>query len=58
MEGTLEETLARVEREMLIEALKNSKGNKASAARELGITERLMGLRVKHHNIEPRQYKA
>jgi len=57
MEGTLEETLARVEREMLIEALKNSKGNKASAARELGISERLMGLRVKAHNIEPKQYK-
>ena len=58
MSGTLEETLFRVEHEMLIEALKNSKGNRASAARELGITERLMGLRVKTHNIEPRSYKA
>jgi Nif-specific regulatory protein len=58
MTGTLEETMFRVEHEMLIEALKNSKGNRASAARELGITERLMGLRVKTHNIEPRAYKS
>ena len=29
-----------------------------AAARELGITERLMGLRVKTHNIEPRSYKS
>lgn len=57
MSGTLEDTLDRVEREILIEALKNSRGNKAMAARELGITERLMGLRVKKHGIEPRQYR-
>ncbi len=58
MEGKLEETLRRVEREMLIEALKNSKGNKAKAARELGISERLMGLRVRAHDIEPKQYRV
>ncbi|MCP4589475.1 MAG: hypothetical protein GY842_01895, partial [bacterium] len=51
MKGTLEDSLARVEREMLVEALKNARGNKAKAARELGITERLMGLRVKKHDI-------
>jgi len=58
MKGTLEETLARVEREMLIEALKNARGNKARAARELGITERLMGLRVQKYDIDPKQYRA
>ena len=58
MSGTLEETMFRVEHEMLVEALKNSKGNRAMAARELGITERLMGLRVKTHNIDPRTYKS
>jgi len=58
MSGTLEETMFRVEHEMLVEALKNAKGNRAMAARELGITERLMGLRVKTHNIEPRTYKS
>jgi len=58
MGGTLDETLFRVEREMIIEALKNARGNKARAARELGITERLMGLRVRKHDIQPRQYKV
>jgi Nif-specific regulatory protein len=58
MTGTLEETMYRVEREMIIEALKNSSGNKAEAARDLGITERLMGLRVKKFDINPRDYRA
>jgi Nif-specific regulatory protein len=57
MKGKLEETLERVEREMIIEALKNAKGNKAKAARELGITERIMGLRVEKLGINPTQYK-
>jgi Nif-specific regulatory protein len=54
---TLEEAMARVERELLVEALKNARGNKARAARDLGITERIMGLRVEKHGIEPRQYR-
>jgi Nif-specific regulatory protein len=58
MPGTLEDTLLRVEKEMIIECLKSARGNKARAARELGITERLMGLRVRKHAIEPRQYKV
>jgi len=58
MKGQLQETLDRVEREMLIEALKNARGNKAKAARELGISERLMGLRVHKHDVEPKQYRV
>ncbi len=50
-------TLARVEREMIVEALRASKGNKAKAARALGISERLMGLRVKKHAIDPRDFR-
>ena len=57
MQGKLEDTLRQVEREMIIEALKNARGNKARAARELGISERLMGLRVKRQAIDPRQYR-
>ena len=58
MTGTLEETLYRVEGEMVVEALKKSFGNKAEAARELGITERLMGLRVNKFGLTPRDYRA
>jgi Nif-specific regulatory protein len=55
--GNLEATLDSVEREMLIEALKTSRGNMAKAARALGITERLMGLRVSKHGIDPRRFR-
>ena len=58
MKGTLEETMDRVEREMLVEALKNSRGNKAKAAQTLGITERVMGLRVEKHGIDSREFKS
>jgi len=58
IKGTLEDTLARVERELLIEALKDARGNKARAARQLGISERLMGLRVNKHGIDAARYKT
>jgi len=58
IKGTLEEAMDRVEREMIIEALKDVRGNKAKAARALGITERIMGLRVQRHGIDPRKYRS
>ncbi|MCK5863384.1 MAG: nif-specific transcriptional activator NifA [Candidatus Hydrogenedentes bacterium] len=58
IKGTLEETLERMEREMIVEALKDTKGNKAKAARQLGVSERLMGLRVEKHTIDPKRYKT
>ena len=50
--GTLQATLDAVEREMIVEALKASRGKMAGAARRLGITERQMGLRIKKYGIE------
>lgn len=55
---TLQATLDAVEREMIIKALRASGGNMAQAARDLGITERVMGLRVKKHNLQPRKYRT
>jgi len=52
---TLPATLDNVERELLLDALKSSRGNQAKAARTLGISERLMGLRVRKHGIQPSQ---
>lgn len=57
-EDTLDATLDRIESEMIIEVLKRTRGNKARAARELGLTERVMGLRVEKHKIDPRKYRA
>ena len=56
--GGLEEQLQAVERELVLDALKSSRGNVAAAARELGVTERILGLRVVKYAIEPRRFKV
>lgn len=55
---TLQEALDNLERELILDALKSTKGNMAKAAKLLGITERIMGLRVQKHRIDPRVYRA
>jgi Nif-specific regulatory protein len=56
--GPLQAALDNVEREMIIEALKTARGNMAKASQTLGITERLMGLRVRKHGIEPKRFRS
>jgi len=53
----LETALNAFEREMIIEELKITRGNLAQAARQLGLTERIMGLRVKKFGINPRGFR-
>jgi len=53
--GTLQDMLAALENQMIIDALKRCRGNMAAAARVLGLTERVMGLRVTKFGIDPRQ---
>jgi Nif-specific regulatory protein len=50
--GSLEEKVARVEKESIVEALKESRGNMALAARSLGITERVIALRARSYGID------
>jgi Nif-specific regulatory protein len=54
---TLQAALDSVEKEMLVEALKCHRGIMAKAARQLGLTERTIGLRVKAHDIDPRRFR-
>lgn len=49
--ATLEAALSRLEKKLILDALKISGGNMAAAARSLGITERQMGIRVHHYAI-------
>ncbi len=56
--ATLEAALSRLEKELIIEALKIEKGNMAAASRRLGVTERQIGLRVHHYSINWRLYRA
>jgi Nif-specific regulatory protein len=55
---TLDAALSRLEKELIVEALKISDGNMAAAARRLGISERQMGLRVHHYGINWRLYRS
>jgi len=55
--GSLSATMTNVEREIIVDELKRSRGNMAKAARSLGITERMIGLRVVKYGIDPGQFK-
>lgn len=56
--GTLPEALDNLEKNLILDALKTARGNKAKAARELGISERLMGIRVEKHGIDHRRFRG
>ncbi len=45
-----------LEREIIIEALKLHKGHQGKAAADIGITERIMGYKIKKYAIEPKIY--
>ncbi len=55
--GGLAAALENLEREMILDALKSSRGNLARAARQLGLTERVIGLRVRKFGIDPRRFR-
>jgi Nif-specific regulatory protein len=55
--GTLESAVAALEHEMIVAALKETDGNMAAAARQLGVSERIMGLRVKRYGVEIDRFK-
>jgi Nif-specific regulatory protein len=50
--GRLASNLAGVERELILEALKSCLGNMAMAAKAIGVSERIMGLRVRKYGID------
>ena len=54
---TLKEALERLELDMLYEALKDNKGNMRLAARQLGITERQIGLRMGRYQLEYKDFR-
>jgi Nif-specific regulatory protein len=49
--------MAKLEKDIIAEELRRSRGNMARAARTLGITERMMGLRVAKYEIDPTRFK-
>jgi len=55
---SLDAKLQAVEYEMIVEALKTHKGNMTEAARELGLTRRIMGLRMTKYEISYKPYRS
>lgn len=56
--GGLQAALDNLEREMIFDVLKSTQGNLSKAAKLLGITERIMGLRVNKHGIDLKQFRG
>jgi Nif-specific regulatory protein len=53
----LEAKINAVEYEMIVEALKTHKGNTTEAARELGLTRRILGLRMEKHGLAYKNFR-
>lgn len=53
----LDSALSALEHEMIVDALKNTGGNMARAAQLLGISERIIGLRIKKYNIDTKRFR-
>ncbi|MFO7963256.1 MAG: sigma 54-interacting transcriptional regulator [Desulfobacterales bacterium] len=54
---SLEDAVARLEREMIIDALKNTRGNTTKAARLLDTTIRKFNYKAKRYNVDYRLYR-
>ena len=52
------ETIARVEQEFIVDALKNARGNIHQAARDLGITYRIIYYKMKKYGIDHRRFAS
>jgi Nif-specific regulatory protein len=47
-----------LEREMILEALKSTKGHQGNAAKQLGITLRMLGYKILKYGIDPKVYAS
>ena len=56
--GSFETMMSAYEREILVEALKNTYGNVAQCARMLGTTQRIFAYRLRKLGIKPSQFKT
>jgi Nif-specific regulatory protein len=56
--GTMQDELDNLERDLIMDALKTTRGNMVKAAKILGISERIMGLRTKKYNIDAKRFRG
>ncbi|MDR1656726.1 MAG: sigma 54-interacting transcriptional regulator [Deltaproteobacteria bacterium] len=55
---SLDDRLASIEYDMLVETLRRSQGNTTEAAKSLGLTRRTIGLRMKRFGLTYRQFRT
>ena len=55
--GPLNAALDALEQEMIVDAIKQVGGNISKAAQDLGLTERILGLRIRKYGIDPKRFK-
>ena len=51
---SLTETIENMEKEVIVDALKKNAGQQRNTAKELGITERILGYKIKKYKILPK----
>lgn len=56
--GSLSERVAAFERDLIVDALKSSRGNVAAAARTLQSTQRILGYKIRQYQIEAKKYST
>jgi len=54
----LDSAVANYEKELILDALKATRGNRAKAARLLLTTERIIGYKIQKYDIDVKRFKA
>jgi Nif-specific regulatory protein len=55
---SLTEAVAAYEKDLILDALKSARGNKAKAARLLDTTERILAYAVSKHGLDPKRFRS
>ena len=56
--GTLQGEIDKLERDLIMDSLKTTRGNMSEAAKILGTSERIIGLRVQKYGIDTGRYRT
>ena len=56
--GSLRDTLDRIEKDAMLDALKSTRGNRAKAARLVSTTERIFNYRVRKYGIDWKRFRS
>jgi Nif-specific regulatory protein len=54
----LKDAVAAFERDLILDALKTTRGNRAKAARLLDTTERILNYKVRGHGVDPKRFRS